>query len=649
MPIPEPGPTENRQQFISRCARILATEDPNTPQQQRLAICFSQWRRQEDIHPSFHRVKCLFELRYGPDLGAQKYINFLDMNGLRQDQPYGRIFQPFREAVDEDIAEAFDWAKPHISFLRSDSNAKYYTVKAIHAIVSMNNKDYTDYPEMMAAAKSMNYRPVNLNHNHKEWFPYPRTRLDYAKAEDFTVEGILRVDNADKRLQQMLDHDVAIPKKEWIHHASIEGRPDLGGMENGYHFTGISLLQVGYKLPGDPLSEIMPLFKESAEVGGACLFIDGERVCLPCLEEESGELGSIELSESQDNKEASGPINPEGALCPQCGHKITPDPTIEATAISCPRCETTMVRLPEKAVEAIKDLGEEESLAYMLEHKAELKELFRPPFPFTPNNKFNKTEGSKLKDTMLPSIDGAIKGEKIGLVEAKKEIADLTDKLLEATKSGERKDAEISGLREDVAAGNEKISTLEKENAKTTGMKAQVAEKSEELVDEQTSHAETKGKLTEALVQVETRNKRIGRMEEELQKHASEEGRLSALLDDTRAKLNEALEKSATNTQKAINETKERSRIQNENAELRTKVASLTREISELTESRAGEAKKLMDLEARVAQLTTNLRENSDAHTGQITELQESLGQARKFHKWAWDELNKAGVLAVAK
>lgn len=42
MPIPEPKAGESRDEFISRC--MSAQEGEDRPQDQKFAICFSQWR-----------------------------------------------------------------------------------------------------------------------------------------------------------------------------------------------------------------------------------------------------------------------------------------------------------------------------------------------------------------------------------------------------------------------------------------------------------------------------------------------------------------------------------------------------------------------------------------------------------------------------
>lgn len=233
-----------------------------------------------DLHPDFLRMRALFVRRFGEVAGTQRYIQFVSQNGLDETKQYHPHIQ-FKESMQE----SFSWATPLISYLRQDKNAKYYAVTCLTANISMNNNDYTDPQHLAAAAISMNYMPVNLNHNHGAWFKYPATRLDWAKFEDMSVEGILRVDNTDRQLQMMLDHDPAISEKEWINHPSIEARPLPESMGGGYHFTGIAMLQKGYALPGDPLSEIQPLFTESIHKSleeqflVTCKIVDNKIMC----------------------------------------------------------------------------------------------------------------------------------------------------------------------------------------------------------------------------------------------------------------------------------------------------------------------------------------------------------------------------------
>jgi len=207
----------------------------------------------DNFHPDFLRIQKLFVKKFGETMGLEKFFQFVSSNRLDVEKPYRPEIQ---------FKESFQWIAPLIQSYKQDKNAKYYKITALNAAVSMNNQDWSDTKDMDRATVSMNYRPVNLNHNHATWFNYPATRVDYSQMDEFSVELTLRVDNKEKRLQQMLDHDLAIPEKEWINHPSIEARGLPGG---GYSFTGLALLQKGYALPGDPTTEIVPLFNESVK------------------------------------------------------------------------------------------------------------------------------------------------------------------------------------------------------------------------------------------------------------------------------------------------------------------------------------------------------------------------------------------------
>jgi len=45
MPLPVPKEGEQQKDFIARCARWMAENEDDRSQEQRLAICYSQWRR----------------------------------------------------------------------------------------------------------------------------------------------------------------------------------------------------------------------------------------------------------------------------------------------------------------------------------------------------------------------------------------------------------------------------------------------------------------------------------------------------------------------------------------------------------------------------------------------------------------------------
>lgn len=45
MPVPKPRSGEDRKVFISRCISFVAKESPDRPQEQRIAMCYTSWRK----------------------------------------------------------------------------------------------------------------------------------------------------------------------------------------------------------------------------------------------------------------------------------------------------------------------------------------------------------------------------------------------------------------------------------------------------------------------------------------------------------------------------------------------------------------------------------------------------------------------------
>lgn len=47
MPISKPKKRENQSDFISRCIKELSQKDPNRPQKQIIAMCYSKWNNKK--------------------------------------------------------------------------------------------------------------------------------------------------------------------------------------------------------------------------------------------------------------------------------------------------------------------------------------------------------------------------------------------------------------------------------------------------------------------------------------------------------------------------------------------------------------------------------------------------------------------------
>ena len=238
MPTPNKGETE--QEFVSRCIPIVLRDGTAKDQKQAVAICYSMFRN-EAMHPDFQRIIGLFFKRYPVKEALEKFTKFITSNGLNPSKAYNPEVQ---------FKESFEWIEPLILPYKQDTEAKYYLVTALTADISMNNVDYGPEDRLAREDSSMNWRPVNINHDHNRWLPYPRTRVDFSAANEFSLEATLRVDNQDSWLQRMLDNGE-------IMHPSIEGRPHP--ISGRYHFTGLALLEKGVELPGMPTTQIVPL------------------------------------------------------------------------------------------------------------------------------------------------------------------------------------------------------------------------------------------------------------------------------------------------------------------------------------------------------------------------------------------------------
>lgn len=244
------------------------------------------------FHYDFTRIYNNFLKQFGQEEGEMKFKYFVSANGLDPSKKYHPLVQ---------FHESFQWVKPLIYYIKQDKEAKYYGITCITANISMNNKNYT--PEMLeSGAVSMNYRPINLNHDHSKWLPFPRTRIEWAKFEENSLEGLCRVDNRDKWLQDKLDnHDII--------HPSIEGRPIPPDMGGGFHFTALALLEKGKELPGDPLTGIQPIMLNENLYESIGKLVEGED-CLTCYGDDSIMENTItEESARTDDERAMNHFN----------------------------------------------------------------------------------------------------------------------------------------------------------------------------------------------------------------------------------------------------------------------------------------------------------------------------------------------------
>lgn len=210
------------------------------------------------VHADFRRILTDFLSLFGGDIGQVKYDTFLSQYSLDPTQSYAS--QLTRECLNG-VCESFGWAEPLIQYLKKDDKAKYYKVRALTATLSMNANDYSDLEEIERSARTLTWRPLNLNHDPRQMLPFPQNRVDWAEFEDKAVEAIIRIDNDQSDIQDKLDNGEIV-------NPSIEGEPRGGyRTEDGrnvpkwYNFTALALLETDASLPGVPTTiGFEPLF-----------------------------------------------------------------------------------------------------------------------------------------------------------------------------------------------------------------------------------------------------------------------------------------------------------------------------------------------------------------------------------------------------
>lgn len=630
MPVPSPSPGEDRDTFISRCIRSLHESDKNRPNEQLVAICFSQWR-EESIHPDFARILTTFLNWFKDGTGYQRFSDFVHKNRLDPAKAYRPSVQ---------FSEGFQWLKPEIEYLKQDAEAKYYRLTLLTANVSMNDNDYRDWQKLRESAPSLLFKPVNYNHDHSRWLPFPRTRVELIGVEDMTVEGVLRVDNADRYFQQQLDHDPAIPNGKWINHPSAEGWRLADGHRD---FAGVGFLEADgpFKgMPGDPLSEIHSLAFEEGIRDDICKIVDGKVVCEPCS---VGEPPQSEVIARMSEAEKPYPnvdefADPENRKYPiDCEHVMAAWSYINMPKnqgdYSADKWSAMKGRVKAAMNRCGHEVSEEESMV-------------------------DRDKVIRLSEANL-KLQGDLVSARNQFIEAQRDNA---NQRTEAAKL-QRRIIELEALQPQLEARNQTILSqgqqLEAKDGAITDLKKQVEDlkqahedslkaaqrQYEDRILEQNTRQETQianlraeyeGKFNEAKSNREIASNEAKRLREDNEA----KDRLVLELqgqNDVLRKDRDALTSKATDSNEyARKAIKERSEVQEENAGLRDEAARLTQKNADLTDELREKSKTNFAEAKRVESLTEQL------HT-----YEETLQKARRYLTAAWKELNKRGVVLV--
>lgn len=159
--------------------------------------------------------------------------------------------------------------QPRVSFELLDVNngVKTWHIEAIHVTITGNKRKYTE-DELKLGARSLSFRPLNINHDESLWLPYNPFKVHDETDNRTLALSFVPKDRGVVGKIQIADEDVnAMIERGDINRLSIEqvsvegedcGCSMLEGCfceQNGVTFTGIALLTSNVA-PGDPETKI---------------------------------------------------------------------------------------------------------------------------------------------------------------------------------------------------------------------------------------------------------------------------------------------------------------------------------------------------------------------------------------------------------
>lgn len=164
---------------------------------------------------------------------------------------------------------------------REFPGSSIYTVEAIHVTTTRNKRKYTE-SELVAAARSLSFRPININHDPNQTLSFPENCtlfMEFDRASR-SVKGKFRI--LDSGINRMIE-------THRINQVSIEQLPTKGETcneisceQHGVAFIGMALLKA-HILPGDRDANI---HRESCTINEIQIS-DNQRICNECTDFEA--------------------------------------------------------------------------------------------------------------------------------------------------------------------------------------------------------------------------------------------------------------------------------------------------------------------------------------------------------------------------
>jgi hypothetical protein len=162
----------------------------------------------------------------------------------------------FQRIPGGNLKESFSWAPDeYIRFLAQTEAGSVYRVRAIHVTKTLNGVEFTE-DELKAAARSLGYRPIDLNHEPPDLL-FPENRVIDAEFEDAQVEALIAV--RDTGVMNLIEAKkiVAVSVEAQYRWADVFcDQQECWLRPVGIIFIRLALLTPGVQ-PGDPLAGIV--------------------------------------------------------------------------------------------------------------------------------------------------------------------------------------------------------------------------------------------------------------------------------------------------------------------------------------------------------------------------------------------------------
>jgi hypothetical protein len=222
-----------------------------------------------------------------------------------------------RQIVGGNLKENFSWAPDeYVRFLAQTEAGSIYRVRAIHvtdmnapeSALTRNGVEFTE-EELRAAARSLGYRPLDLNHEPPD-LAFPDNRVIDAEFEDARVEALIAIRDLNAMNLIETKKIVAVSIEAQYRWADVLcDNMECWLRPVGIIFTKLALLTPGV-LPGDPLASIvmkkigkaeLAAVKSSSSVTGTTVMVDT-----------TPRIGGVLM----EKKEATPPLEPAKEATP---------------------------------------------------------------------------------------------------------------------------------------------------------------------------------------------------------------------------------------------------------------------------------------------------------------------------------------------